>query len=377
MATTADIQYYQRNRDGIVEYFIKVVHNGKEWIIKRRYSEFAKLHEHLLKDGYRIEAKFPAKVMWKKNDKKILNRRLDDLRIYFRELLTKYSVAESSLLKEFLEVEVVFLKLARRQNVAETIRLDRIPVLFMKAMIPAPCVVRKFSLSQTPSLKKAISFSFSGKTPIRKDSMTQYDTPGRDRRFSMDIFNLSAAHSTTDASTLQAAMKRTAFVKATDALWDHYCQEIYDVEQDDLDCDINSITKNMRKFALEAITSSSGHSGLSSSSLPLSVNEEIVFRNLTPSRERSAAVTFLTQLSDNFFFITSPSAGDKSSKGIDSSSGVSKSAVPYLIEDIVIKEFQQVQPTEVMSSLNSLSSSPIDGMNLSRANSDPPSRKFG
>eukprot|EP01040_Poterioochromonas_malhamensis_P005497 gene5497-5903_t len=271
MATSADIQFYQRNRDGIVEYFIKVVHNGKEWIVKKRYSEFSKLNDYLLKNNIEIKSKFPTKVMWKKNDKKLLNKRLDELRLYFKELTSKYSVSDNSLLKEFLEVEDVFLRLARRTNISETIRLDKIPTLFVKSMIPLPQLLRKSSLSQHNflPLKKAKSFSVSNRTPLRKDSLSQQSdynntittnnntisnttttvmgnttlvngTPNRDRKFSIDIFNLSSAAFSMEATnTLQMTIKKNAFAKATEALWDHYAKEIYEIDVKDIDEEIH------------------------------------------------------------------------------------------------------------------------------------------
>jgi hypothetical protein len=262
MSTSAEIQYYQRNRDGIVEYHIKVVHHGKEWIVKRRYSEFSKLNDFVMKnsDKYEIKAKFPQKsIMWKKHDKRLLDKRFDELRTYFKELVKNYSVSDSSLLKEFLEVETVLLQHARKQSIAETIRLDRIPGLLMRAMIPAQFIGRKASSSMSqlqnfPALRKAKSFSsISSRTPTRKDSI-QHDRGGdrigdssmttpsymsingtRDRKFSIDIFNISTTYSSTDAVSLQMAIKRTEYSKATDALWDHYCKEIEDIEENDAD----------------------------------------------------------------------------------------------------------------------------------------------
>jgi hypothetical protein len=363
MATAADIQYYQRNRDGIVEYYIKVVHNGREWIIKRRYKEFAKLHDHLVKDGYIIDSKFPEKVMWKKNDKKILNKRLEELRVYFRELLTKYSVAESSLLKEFLEVEVIFLQLARKQNVAETIRLDRIPQIFLRSVIPAPLIQRKFSMSQFSSLKKAKSFSFSNKTtPIRKDSMSQYDTPVRDRKFSMDIFNLSATHSS-DAATLQATMKKSSFIKATEALWDHYSRDIYEIEQDELDLDINRLSKFMRKFALlqtnrlgnnnnNNSNSNNSNMSLSGSNIPLRLNEEIVLNNLSSSsslsfyssdKKKINSLAFLNDLNEKYLYSSPSEENSPEERGGREDRSWDPLLLRSLEEDgLVIKEFHQI-----------------------------------
>jgi hypothetical protein len=386
MATAADIQYYQRNRDGIVEYYIKVVHNGREWIIKRRYKEFAKLHDHLVKDGYIIDSKFPEKVMWKKNDKKILNKRLEELRVYFRELLTKYSVAESSLLKEFLEVEVIFLQLARKQNVAETIRLDRIPQIFLRSVIPAPLIQRKFSMSQFSSLKKAKSFSFSNKTtPIRKDSMSQYDTPVRDRKFSMDIFNLSATHSS-DAATLQATMKKSSFIKATEALWDHYSRDIYEIEQDELDLDINRLSKFMRKFALlqtnrilgnnnnnnnnnNNSNSNNSNMSLSGSNIPLRLNEEIVLNNLSSSsslsfyssdKKKINSLAFLNDLNEKYLYSSPSEENSPEERGGREDRSWDPLLLRSLEEDgLVIKEFHQIHSENNNNNNNNQQSQPL------------------
>lgn len=392
MATTADIQYYQRNRDGIVEYYIKIVHNGREWIVKKRYSEFAKLHEHLMKDGFDIKAKFPQKVMWKKNDKKILNKRFDELRLYFRELIKKYSV-NGSLLKEFLEVETVFLRLAKKQSVAEAIRLDKIPSLLVRAMIPVHLLPRKSSLGSFQyhlPLKKAVSFSLSVRTPIRKDSITGHEiasTPGRgsaggggtdpysarDRKFSVDMFNLtSGSLYSSDAISLHIAAKKGAFYKAIEALWEHYSKDIYDLDDREFQSELTLLERNQQHISRlkstssasekervlasrSSAASSSSRSSLSPSSHLTSSFQVILrelqsdssFQSLNPRHRQHLSA--LEQIEEQFPSIDTPDSTTKQSvaeaeerqplpalENLTISSG-------FAIAEIVVKDFQQVR----------------------------------
>jgi hypothetical protein len=366
MSTSSEIQYYQRNRDGIVEYYIKVVHHGKEWIVKRRYSEFSKLNDFLMKksEKHEIKAKFPQKsIMWKKHDKRLLDKRFDDLRAYFKELVKNYSVSDSSLLKEFLEVETVLLQHARKQSVAETIRLDRIPGLLMRAMIPAQFIGRKASSSMSsqllnfPALKKAKSFSsVSSRTPTRKDSMQQdrggervgdasINVPSypsvngpRDRKFSIDIFNISTTYSSTDAVLLQMAIKRTEYSKATDALWDHYCKEIEDIEENDED-----VETSLMKCVQPA-----------SYLIPFQQAEDSILRALSslPSSKR-----YLDTWSSSSVPFSNASACDE--------------VAPVNVEvSVLVLEFEQVRRESVQRNINTTPRTVNDSLGLSRLSLD-------
>lgn len=306
MSTTADIQKYGRNRDGYIEYFIKVVHNGKVWGIKKRYSEFVTLNEYLIKSGYTNvpTASLPKKTtVWKKVDDKLLQKRSKALQIYLNELLKTFSVVENSLLKEFLEVEVNWLKSAKQQSFQKVQRMDVIPLTFSKLVIQIPMSRVKtspflrggtgggggfggtgggtmgsfsvstmnktkslsFSMMRSPSRKESFqptyennsnistwnpssSFAMGGSSGINTLSSTpQFSgmpTSMKDRKFSMDIFNLSANNNTNsnsyDVYALQSAVKKSAFIKATDTLWNYYrddIQQLCDEGDEDIEYD--------------------------------------------------------------------------------------------------------------------------------------------
>ncbi len=291
MSTTADIQKYGRSRDGYIEYFIKVVHNGKVWGIKKRFSEFVQLNDYLSKSGYPVPSSLPKKTtVWKKVDDKLLQKRSKALQVYLNDLLKTFSVADNSLLKEFLEVEVNWLKSAKQQSFKKVQRMDLIPLAFSKLVIQFPvsrvktspfyrggtsngtggggnATIGSFSISH-PTMNKTKSLSFSAmRSPSRKESFQQGEqwnpamsiglgvgggsntgyssantattlssTPQfsnirdkeKDRKFSIDIFNLSSNNSNNHeaAYALQSAVKKSSYIKATDALWTYYRKDI-------------------------------------------------------------------------------------------------------------------------------------------------------
>lgn len=254
MSTTADIQKYGRNRDGFVEYFIRVVHNGRIWGVKKRFSEFVQLHEYLQKSGYTLPASLPKKTtVWKKVDEKLLKKRSKELQLYINELLKTFSVADNSLLKEFLEVEVNWLTTAKKSQSFKSVeRLELIPAYFAKMTIPipqsrvktSPFYVRNANgqviptTAAGPHLNKTKSLSFSMRSPARKDSIQvdnnnpnagYYQQPpsiAKERKFSMDIFNLSNNSGLADQAALHSAVKKTQYLKSTDALWNYYRSDI-------------------------------------------------------------------------------------------------------------------------------------------------------
>jgi hypothetical protein len=256
MATTAEIQKYSHHQDGYVEYFIKVVHNGRVWGIRKRYSHFVQLHEHFIKNGYTIDVALPKKS-WKKFDETRLKKRLKALQDYIDCLLRTFSLSDNSLLKEFFEVETVWLQIAKKQSFKEiqsAEKLTRLPKTLQTWMIAVPYTRNRSNTTggygrppsanmqfMSPGFKdktKSVSFSsfslpmpnIGGRSMSRKESLAADLTPsGRDRRFSVDIFNLSynsgnnlsLDHITAAASIL----KKGAFIKSTQVLWKHYQEE--------------------------------------------------------------------------------------------------------------------------------------------------------
>eukprot|EP01033_Poteriospumella_lacustris_P007773 gene7772-5591_t len=255
MATSAEIQKFSHHQDGYVEYFIKVVHNGRIWGIRKRFSHFVQLHEHLLKHGYTVDAVLPKKS-WKKFDETRLKKRLKALQEYIDCLLRTFSLSENSLLKEFFEVESVWLQIAKKQSFKEiqsAEKLTRLPRTLQSWMIAIPYTRNRSNTAygrptsanmqfMSPGYKdktKSVSFSsFSlpmptvgGRSISRKESLAAEITPsGRgDRKFSVDIFNLSYNsgnnYSADHLSAAASAMKKGAYIKSTQVLWKHYQEE--------------------------------------------------------------------------------------------------------------------------------------------------------
>lgn len=288
MAANADIQKFSRHRDGHIEYFIKVVHNGREWGIKKRYREFEKLHEHLVRSGFVFDGKLPQKTLWKKNTEDKLIKRRKALQIYLSKLLKTFSM-DNSVMKEFFEVETVWLKLARRNSVREMMtqeQLSRLPVLLTSMMVTIPFQRNRsmsYNIKLTPSMpfgspsarQKSISFSQSiiRGTSSRKESFAGGEAAAnnglqRDRRFSIDIFNLSYSNGSNSVDHLMTAsqqtMKRTAFGRAVQALWKHYEEDIMAIchEADSVKPSAFHNINNSSKFRGIATSSSSSNNAI-------------------------------------------------------------------------------------------------------------------
>lgn len=254
MATSAEIQKYSHHQDGYVEYFIKVVHNGRIWGVRKRYSHFVQLHDHLIKQGYIVDTPLPKKS-WKKFDEARLKKRLKALQEYIDSLLRVYSLSDNSLLKEFFEVETVWLQIAKKQSFKEiqsSEKLTRLPKTLQTWMIAVPYTRNRSNTGgygrppsgnvqfMSPHRDKTKSVSFSsfslpmpmvgGRSNSRKESMAaELASSGRDRKFSVDIFNLSYNSGNNYAgdhlSAAASAMKKGAFIKSTQVLWKHYQEE--------------------------------------------------------------------------------------------------------------------------------------------------------
>lgn len=272
MATSAEIQKYSRHRDGHIEYFIKVIHNGKIWAIRKRFSEFLQLHEYLLKSGFEFDGTLPKKTLWKKDDENKLKKRCRALQDYLESLLHAFSLSDNSLLKEFFEVENTFLQLAKRQSFKEirsTEKLSKLPKLLQSWMIAIPYTRQRsqtqhglrpqsqqFHSPAPYSKTKSVSFSsfsmpmpMGGRNNSRKESFAGDGnrhrdrdgggsfTPvlpysnghdGRDRKFSIDIFNLSYSGNMSGDhhfAAVSSAVKKSAFLKSTQVLWKHYQED--------------------------------------------------------------------------------------------------------------------------------------------------------
>jgi len=135
------VQKYTQNKDGYTEYFILVLYQGREWAVRKRYSDFSKFDEYLRNSGYSISYQLPEKNWWNKFDPTLLSKRLKELQNYLDVLLREEMSAQDSLVREFLEVDENMLALAKKQPFREATFADRMVQLvkqMRKDMIGIP-----------------------------------------------------------------------------------------------------------------------------------------------------------------------------------------------------------------------------------------------
>jgi hypothetical protein len=62
MAASATIQRYVMSDAGYAEYVVQVFYHGKQWVIRKRYSDFDQFDRKIREDGYDISQSLPPKV---------------------------------------------------------------------------------------------------------------------------------------------------------------------------------------------------------------------------------------------------------------------------------------------------------------------------
>jgi PX domain len=104
---SAHIQKYSITPEGHVEYFIKVVYIGKEWPLRKRYSDFSKFDSIVRSQKSDMPVELPPKRRLKFNsiDPEFLAKRLQLLQGYLDSFFCYPLSPEHSLVKEFLEVD--------------------------------------------------------------------------------------------------------------------------------------------------------------------------------------------------------------------------------------------------------------------------------
>ena len=139
-AIAADVQRYRKTPEGHVEYFIKVVYKGKEWAIRKRYNDFSTFERLLRKNGgIEVSCKIPPKVWWDKFNHDTLAWRQKEMQKFLNILLQTTNPSESSLLREFLEVDINHLVKIRSltfRGLRKEDRLRRIVETFAASIIP-------------------------------------------------------------------------------------------------------------------------------------------------------------------------------------------------------------------------------------------------
>lgn len=118
MSVSAEVQKFERGESGHIEYFIKVIYKGKVWAIRKRYRDFAVLDSALRKNSLiDKDIKFPKKNWWaKRHDVDRLSKRAKELQAYLHQLLNSSVTTENSLMKEFLEVDLNNLEMAKKMT---------------------------------------------------------------------------------------------------------------------------------------------------------------------------------------------------------------------------------------------------------------------
>ena len=138
------------------EYHIKVTSsNGESWLIRRRYSEFRDLHDHLrLKYGDQLPA-MPGKRLWGNQDPAFVKERQDGLQRYMDGVFSLDSECRTKFFRRFLEIrEAQGLLPASR---APPVSLPLAPTLSAgsaetKRRAVAACEERLFNLSTSVAL---------------------------------------------------------------------------------------------------------------------------------------------------------------------------------------------------------------------------------
>lgn len=206
---STEVITYSRIKDHIY-YHIKVNYNGREWLIKKRFSHFISLHNYLQKIGLNPPNTLSSQqntakslISWwfkgnstpKKNstsfsdsmnanslhnlsslsqasnsssnkdnqplkfDESLAKKRLVVLNNYLIDLLKSYNINEHSVLKEFLEVETSWLEYMKKKGegaLNSQQRLEQLPIELEKKLISFTFANNNNSL---PSLPPNHSFS--------------------------------------------------------------------------------------------------------------------------------------------------------------------------------------------------------------------------
>jgi hypothetical protein len=291
--TTADIQRYEVSAEGNIYYFIKVVYNGREWAVRKRYSDFSKLDEYLLKDGFKLSYALPSKQFWNRFDKKALMERQKGLQSYLNTLLTNTVSSDNSLVKEFLEVDHNRLQHARKQSfhaLKRTERLESLVSIMSRMVIHIPVKNTVVYQSQTapvtrerqgsnsltnpqslngPYMQKSKSLSFSRfsfssnsrKNSFQPDSRQSFAM--MERKHSLDFVPSSNKSSSVDVATLKDLLKTEAYEYGVNALFPCYEAEMATIFNDaNNDTDGGDLYKQTQYQQSQPLAQSGSNNGL-------------------------------------------------------------------------------------------------------------------
>lgn len=166
MSVSAQIQKFYKNEEGHTEYFIKVFYKGKQWAVRKRFSEFIQLDAFLRKDGIRVPLDLPQRTWWNRFDPNVLIQRKKDLQNYLDVLLTSVVPTDNSLIREFLDVDVKVLEMARKQSFGELTYSEKLNEIVRDMRIS----VIKASIAPIPqnSANSNVNSSSQPFSPLRK-----------------------------------------------------------------------------------------------------------------------------------------------------------------------------------------------------------------
>lgn len=237
MSATAEIQRFDRNRDGYVEYFIKVVYNGRQWSIKKRFREFEILNEYLIKDGIHIPNPLPQKFPWRRHDEKMLKLRRKELQLYLDGILKCTPLSSNRLLREFLEIDAGLLSYCKK--FPKLLALDNLRSIheeFMHSVLPVNFPINSSAagsfnsnhLSMLPTVSsrtfrksKSLSFTMRSSRSFLRDSFASDAPFCADRKMSTSTDNRHVI-----AYPTPLAARQIAFLDGTTAIWPYYSLEL-------------------------------------------------------------------------------------------------------------------------------------------------------
>ena len=197
------VQKYYQSKDGYTEYFILVLYQGREWAVRKRFSDFSKFDEYLRTSGYTINYQLPEKNWWNKFDPTLLTRRLKELQNYLDVLLREELSAQNSLVREFLEVDENMLLMAKKAPLKDGTLAERL-VKLVKTM--------RTSLIGIPSHRESLGDAVAAQygRNYRENSKYYYrdDSPGGTPRQRSKEHNGSFGASASAASAAAVAAAR-------------------------------------------------------------------------------------------------------------------------------------------------------------------------
>lgn len=157
--------------DRNVFYVMKILYQGKQWTIQRRYSDFIKFDKKLISEGYVLGFVLPNKVVFGNLYPTVLEHRRKELNKYLR-IVGGCLSSDNTYLKEFFEVDENMLKHALKKNrrLSDIYRSDNIHQIYKRAsqqMINGRAMRQYHSNLRHAKIASSSSTSFSSSSSRR------------------------------------------------------------------------------------------------------------------------------------------------------------------------------------------------------------------